>query len=220
MTDETNVSDGVNEEVASLQPDNTAPAQTTAKEYNFRQLERGKLEAENRARELELKLHEIERLKSIEPDEFDSLKDDDYLEAKHIKKLRKEIQELKSQKNPGIDPQDLMRLKLRDYDDVVSDENVTAHLLSNPALEQMVRNAANPYEAAYHLLKKLTAKDAPKSPPASAKKLDDALAKPRSLNEASAKVSGLSSGQSSMAEIEGRRAEALKRAERYLGGFY
>lgn len=217
-------STGVNGTVAESQTESAeATLQQTkesSKEYNFRELERRRNEAEARARELELRLIELEKAKQQpQVDEFDSLDDDAIVEAKQLKKLKKEIQELKSQKSMGLSPEDISRIKFKDYDEVVSEQNVEAHLLSNPVLAQMVKSSANPYEAAYHLLKKFH-KPAEKAPDLT-KKLEEVAAKPRSLNEAAAKTPGLSSSSgSSIADIEMRRQEALKRAQKYLGGYF
>lgn len=216
---------GVNEILAQSQEQNTESqsakedSQVKSKEYNFRELERRKEEAERRARELEYRLMELEKAsKKPEIDEFDALDDGDIVEAKQLKKLKKEIQELKAQKNMGLSQEDISRIKFKDYDDVVSNENVEAHLLSNPVLAQMVRSSNNPYEAAYHLLKKFHKQ--PEKAPDITKKLEEVAAKPRSLNEAPAKVPGGNSSGSSIADIEFRRQEALKRAQKHLGGYY
>lgn len=222
MSFESSQDSGVTETLATTQEQSaeasSQQSKENSKEYNFRELERRKEEAERRAYNLEMRLNEIEKSKAAQPDEWDSMEDDAILEAKHVKKLRKEIQELKSQKSMGLSPEDISRLKFRDYDEVVSNENVQAHLLSNPVLAQMVKGSSNPYEAAYHLLKKFH-KPADKQPELS-KKLDEAVAKPRSLNEAAPKSSGLGSSGSSIHDIESRRQEALKRAQKYLGGYY
>lgn len=211
----------INEAVAESRDMTTEVAQETkenSKEYNFRELRAAMAEKERRLQEMESRLQSMQTAKKEEPDEFDALDDDDIPSAKLIKKLSKELKEIKAQKSRSdISPEDVSRLKFRDYDEVVSEENVKAHLLSNPVLAQMVKGSANPYEAAYHLLKKFQ-KPAEKSPDFT-KKLEEVAQKPRSLNEAAPKSSGMGKG-SSMQDLEAARSEALKRAQKYLGGYY
>jgi hypothetical protein len=226
MSDETASKDvsSVTEQAVAAQDVVTEASRTPNSEVaqrNFKELERRKNEAERRAQELEARLLEIERAKQSQPDEFDSLADDDTVEAKHLKKLKREIEALKNQKKPALSEEDIARIKYRDYDEYVSDETVETHLLSNPALAQMVRKSDNPYEAAYQLLKKLHTPTTKKSEPDLRKKLEEVSSTPRSLNEAGAKNPSASMGTgNTIAEIEARQAAALKRAQNYLGGNY
>lgn len=218
-TDSNNESSGVSEALATSQQSTSIESSSgpsEAAKLNFRELERQKKDAERRARELEARLIELEKAKQQpEDDEFEKLADDDIVEAKQLKKLKREIAELKT-KNTQLSPEDISRIKYRDYDSVVTEDAVNEHLVNNPALAQMVKNAPNPYEAAYFLLKKM----APKQTLTPVEeKLSEVKTLPRSLNEAASKISGVK-GQESIRDIEARRQEALNRAKKYLGGFY
>ncbi len=221
-TDNQDVS-SVTEPAVAAQDTSTEASRTPNSELaqrNFKELERRKNEAERRAQELEERLAAIERAKQIQPDEFDSMDDDAIVEVKHLKRLKKQMQELQNQRRPALSEEDIARVKYKDYDDFVSDETVETHLLSNPALAQMVKSSSNPYEAAYHLLKKLHNPAKKSNEPDLRKKLEEVASTPRSLNEAGAKNPSAKIGQSSMQENEERRQAALKRAQQYLSGNY
>ncbi len=153
------------EVVVSLQDDEPEEPKKGTAEYNFKEL-RKKVEAQEKetaeakriALEYQQRLRELEygsrREEPKEEDDLADLSSDDWLTVKQAEKLiLRKAEELLAKKEFET-LEDRVRLKFKDYDDVVSDENVAKLIEDDSDLAETLRNSPNPYTAAYKLIKK------------------------------------------------------------------
>lgn len=132
-------------------------------EYNWAEARRKKQELEQHNQDL---LEEINRLKTAKtPQEEDDIgiKDDDLAEGKHLRALKKEIKNLRSdlEKNRAVTMEDRLQLKFPDYNDVLTPENIEILKQQEPELAMSISHIPDPYNqavAAYKLLKKIGVK--------------------------------------------------------------
>lgn len=122
-----------------------------SQEYNFREMRRLLEEQQRRIKELEsIRLPEQKASK----DDEDNLADDDFVTVKQAKKMAlREAQEL-IQQQEAYTLEDRTRLKYRDYDDVVTENNVKQLIEDDQDLAYTIQNSPNPYVSAYKLIKK------------------------------------------------------------------
>lgn len=121
-------------------------------EYNFREMRRALEEQQRRIRELEGAL--TQSTAKSQQDEDEHLNADDFLTVKQAEKLAlRKAQELIQQREVDI-LEDRMRMKFKDYDDVVSEENVKQLIEDDHDLAVTLQNSPNPYAAAYKMIKK------------------------------------------------------------------
>ncbi len=124
-------------------------------EYNFREARRLMQEQSRRIQELE----ERERQRNIQAapqpvDELEGLGQEDYLTRKQAEALAiRKAQELLAQQE-FANAEDRVRLKFKDYDDVVTDENVDELIKDDHEVADLIKSSSNPYAAAYKLIKK------------------------------------------------------------------
>jgi len=120
-----------------------------SQEYNFREMRRVVEEQQRRIKELESKNYQQK-----EPEEEEVLDGDDFLTVKQAEKLalRKAQELIKQQEIDTLE--DRTRMKFKDYDDVVTEENVKKLIEDDVDLADSIRNASNPYATAYKLIKK------------------------------------------------------------------
>ena len=79
--------------------------------------------------------------------------------------------------------EDRARLKYRDYDDVVTEDNVRELIEDDPDVADAIRNAANPHITAYKLIRKTTAgREKPPKKSMDAEKIVKNAQKPISSN--------------------------------------
>lgn len=128
-------------------------------EYNWAELRR---QREKDREEMEALKTELNRLKKPEtPEEEDyGVNDDDLLEGKHLKELKRELKQLKTelQRKEASTMEDRLQMKYPDYADVVSTENIEYLKKHEPELAQSISSMQDPYQqavAAYKLLKKV-----------------------------------------------------------------
>lgn len=134
----------------------TQPSQA---EINWKQANEVMRANQQRIDELERRLVEKERASADEQDEFENLDDEDYTQNKALKKLNKEIRELKKALGNQVVSTEQQKINQceqqarnthDDYDYVI--ENFAIPLIKNdPALAYKVQNSKNPAETAYKL---------------------------------------------------------------------
>lgn len=111
-----------------------------SQEYNFRELRRI---AEEQQRELRELRAQVQRpVQQEEPDDDE----DDFLTKKQVREM------LQQQEQASLE--DKMRIRFKDYDDVVTDENIKKLIENDDDLADSIRRASNPYATAYKLVRK------------------------------------------------------------------
>lgn len=161
MSDEENKS--VEAEVA--QPSETAEVQEVSApkepqkgsaEYNFRELRQKMEELQRHNQQLESRLqYQAPPVNQPEPvDELANLRDDDWMTAKQAKALAmRTYQELAAQQEQ-LQIEDKMRIRFRDYDEVVTSENIKELVDDDRDFADVLASSANPALAAYKAIKK------------------------------------------------------------------
>lgn len=158
-------------------------------EYNWAEMRRVKEELERgreRDREELAELRrQVQQFKSPSPEEEDSISDDEYAEGRHLKRLKKELNELKSsmQQKELSSMDERLHLRFTDYEEVMTPENVKLAEKLEPELAKVIGTYTDPYEkrvSAYRLIKRLTAKQ--EGPSAEKKKAEANSQKPLSVN--------------------------------------
>jgi len=130
-------------EITSEQPEQEDVPQEPAygsPEYNFRELRKVAEEQQRELRELRAQVQRPVQQEEPEDDE------DDFLTKKQVKAL------LQQQEQASLE--DKMRIRHRDYDDVVTDENIKRLIENDDDLADSIRRASNPYAVAYKFIKK------------------------------------------------------------------
>lgn len=128
--------------------------QQGSQEYNFREMRKIVEEQQQRIRELENVRYQQPEAAVEEEEDSSSYDEDDFLTVKQAKKLAaKQVREMIEQQEFDT-LEDRMRMKFKDYDDVVSEENVKKLVENDSDLTDSLRRAANPYATAYKLIKK------------------------------------------------------------------
>lgn len=121
-------------------------------EYNFREMRKALEEQQRKIRELEGALSQQNT--PSQQDEDEHFNPDDFLTVKQAEKLAlRKAQELIQQREVAT-LEDRVRLKFRDYDDVVSEDNVKQLIEDDPDIATTLQSSPNPYAAAYKLIKK------------------------------------------------------------------
>jgi len=163
------VSEETNPDVQELvQPVETEAVQETetqeshqpqkgSKEYNFRELEKSLQEERQHRIRLESYVNSIQQQMQQphqeEPEEDDSSADE-YISRKQAEAIasRKAKELLQQQEVASLE--DRTRLKYRDYDDVVTDNNIKELIEDDRELVEFLKSSPNPYATAYKLIKK------------------------------------------------------------------
>lgn len=153
-------------------------------EYNWAEMRR---QRERDREELEALKAELNQLKPKEkPKEEDDfgISDDDLLEGRHLKDLKREIRALKAelQQKEASTMEERIQMKFPDYNDVVSKDNIEYLKKTEPELAQSISSMQDPYKqavAAYKLLKTI---NAGKEPTIEQKKAIQNSQKPVSAN--------------------------------------
>lgn len=142
------------QEAASDSPSNELQAK------NWAEARRKMQELERQNRELAESVNRLKTPVKVEEDDL-GIKDEDLVEGKHLKNLKKEINDLKTQlqQKEASSVDDRLNAKFSDYVDVVSKENIELLKQNEPELAMSLwRLQDDPYAqgvAAYKLLKKL-----------------------------------------------------------------
>jgi hypothetical protein len=147
-----------------VQPSNEEQVQQQAqsepeegsKEYNFREMRRAMQEQQRELYELRNYVayqSQAPQQKQEEDVRFD--KDDiptwGQLEKVIDKKAEAKARELMQQQQAD-ELEDRVRVRIKDYDDVVTEENVKT-LFEDPILTEAIKHAPDPYSAAYKMIK-------------------------------------------------------------------
>lgn len=173
---------------AQESPSVSEPEDISAQAKNFRELRHIVREQQRQIRELEAQRHyQAQAAKDDDDDDDDfGLADDDIPSWGQIQKAIDKRAEKKAreaiQKNSAEFEEDRVRIRHKDYDEVVTEENIKNLVDDDPVLATAIRNSANPYEAAYKLIKKSAfykESASTKNSPV-AKKIDENSAKPKS----------------------------------------
>lgn len=163
MENEENVAQEAPE--ADVQPQETHEAQETPqesdKEINFRKLREAKEQLEKENRELREYYQRQAKPQAESQDEELGLDDDDIVEGKYVKKLDKELRELKKwrqtyeQEKLATIP-DRLKTKFNDFDQVVCPENIEKLKIAEPELYSSIMAGGDLYAkgvSAYKTLK-------------------------------------------------------------------
>lgn len=146
------------EVVVELQEEEEEPKKGSA-EYNFRELRKITEEQKKALDQQQQRIRELEygnqrEAPKKEDDPLSRLTDDDWLTVGQAKKLAlREVEDLLAKRERDT-LEDRVRLKFKDYDDVVSDENVAKLIEDDNDLADALRNSPNPYTTAYKLIRK------------------------------------------------------------------
>lgn len=129
-------------------------------EYNWAELRRQREKDREELKQLREELSQLKRPEAPTEEEDFGISDDDLLEGRHLKDLKKEIKELKSElhKKELSTMEERLQLKYPDYADVVSKENIEYLKETEPELAMSISSMKDPYGqavAAYKLLKKV-----------------------------------------------------------------
>jgi len=111
-------------------------------------------EQNRRIQELEQREYQRSQPQAEQVDELEGLGQEDYLTRKQAEALAlRKAQELLAQQEYAT-AEDRVRLKHKDYDDVVSEDNVNELIKDDPEVADLIKSSQNPYAAAYKLIKK------------------------------------------------------------------
>jgi len=173
-----------------------------SQEYNFRELRKIAEEQQRRIRELEARQNQQQA--PVEEEEV--LDGDDFLTVKQAEKLalRKAQELIKQQEIDTLE--DRTRMKFKDYDDVVTEENVKKLIEDDADLADSIRRASNPYATAYKLIRKTSfhkkevEEKAKKS--SDVEKMQKNSTKPGSANAVTSKPLAQANSFSSMSKAE------------------
>jgi len=153
-----NVEEVVQPETEAVQasPESPKEPQKGSAEYNFREARKAIEERNRRIQELEYQLQNQQQ-SQVSHDESDELEDvgaDDYLTRRQAEQLalRKAQELIAAQEKNTLE--DRTRGKFKDYDDVVTDENVRELIEDDRDLADSISNSPNPYATAYKMIKK------------------------------------------------------------------
>ena len=142
------------EEGTQVQEQSQEPQKGSA-EYNFREMRRLLQEQQRRIQELETQQYQEEPQEQEEDIRFE--KDDiptwGQLEKVIEKKAEQKARQL-LEKQQKDSLEDRVRMKFKDYDDVVSEEFVENVIKTDPILVQTLKSSPDPYMAAYNIIKK------------------------------------------------------------------
>jgi len=129
--------------------------QKGSKDYNFAEARRIMQEQNRRIQELEQREYQRNQVQQAEPvDELAGLGQEDYLTRKQAEALAmRKAQELLAQQEYAT-AEDRARLKFRDYDDVVTDDNIDELIKDDPEVADLIRSSQHPHVTAYKLIKK------------------------------------------------------------------
>lgn len=130
------------------------PARGSA-EYNFREARKLMQEQSRRIQELEQREYQRGQAAQQEPvDELAGVGQEDYLTRKQAEALAiRKAQELMAQQEYAT-AEDRVRLKYKDYDDTVTDENIEELIKDDHEVAELIKSSQNPYASAYKLIKK------------------------------------------------------------------
>ncbi len=169
MTEEATEQDVKEQEVvepAEEATESTPKPQETevgSKEYNFRKMEQKALQQDNQIYELNQQLQRLQAPKQQEEvDPFAELQKDDLvtfgqvenlIDARAEKKtqaaLEKEFQKREAAQQPVQ-----VKQQYKDYDQIVTPENIEQLIKEDPELEELISKSRNPYDRAYKEVKK------------------------------------------------------------------
>lgn len=173
----------------TVKPDSSPkePQKGTA-EYNFREARRVMEEQQRRIQDLENVVRSKQQPEPQIKDELENVASDDYLTRKQAEVLAlRQVQEalLQQEKNQL---EDRTRFKFKDYDDVVTEENVKELTKDDADLTQTILSSPNPFAAAYKLIKQTSFyEQKSRKRPEEAEKIVKNAAKPVSANAVQAR---------------------------------
>ncbi len=126
-----------------------------SKDYNFAEARRLMQEQSRRIQELEAREYQRSQATQAEPvDELAGLGQEDYLTRKQAEALAiRKAQELMAQQEYAT-AEDRARLKFKDYDEVVTDENIEDLIKDDHEVAELIKSSQSPYATAYKLIKK------------------------------------------------------------------
>lgn len=166
------LSDAQDAEIIQPQIADSQQAETEdPQEKNWRGLREALRESKESARRSEQTIEELKQAlqQAIQPraveendDPWEGLQEDDVLEVAKAKKVvsreaervaKKAVAEaLKKQQSSPEALEASARSKYKNFDDVMSQENIETIIKTNPLVHQTVMRSANPIEAAYHFI--------------------------------------------------------------------
>ncbi len=154
-------------------------------EYNWAEMRRQREKDKERMEALEREIQSLKKPATVEEENF-GFNDDDLIEGKHLKDLKREIKQLRSElkQKEVASMDDRLQMKYPDYTQIVSVENVELLKQNEPELAKSLAYMSDPYEqavAAYKLLKRLGINKQDSNPVERKKALENTQ-KPLSVN--------------------------------------
>lgn len=178
-------------EDATESPQKPQVPEEGSKEYNFRRMEQKMKQLEQQNYELMQEMQRAQAPKQKEePDEFSQLQADDlitfgqvtkYTEKMAEKKAR-ELLEKEFQKREAAQQPTQAKSQYKDYEQVVTVENIEQLVKEDPELEELIQKSRNPYERAYKEIKKANFFREKQTNKISAEKIEENSKKPISSN--------------------------------------
>ncbi len=124
--------------------------QKGSQEYNFREARRIMDQQSREINELKYHLQSMQKPVPVEEDPTDG----DYLTKKQWRELEEQREAERRAQHEYATAEDRVRLKHRDYDEVVNQKNIDELIEDDSDLAETLRSSPNPYAAAYKLIKK------------------------------------------------------------------
>jgi hypothetical protein len=163
-------------------------------EKNWAEVRRKMKDQQHLIEESQRRIAELTTPKSSKQEDEWGIEDEDLVEGKHLKELKKELKSLKSElrnrENDSV--QDRVRARFTDFQDVVTPENIELLKEKKPVLAKALSRTDNQYELAveaYDLIKTYVLKEAPKES-LEARRAAENASKPRSV-QAMSKTSAM-----------------------------
>ena len=199
MTDEGNeiVEEGIIEAAEAVQehdddapqPEESPSQQRNDEEKNWAEVRRKMREQQQLIEESQRKIAELTSPKASSEEENWGVDDEDLVEGKHYKELKKELKalqsDLKNRENETV--QERVQARFSDFKDVVTPENIELLKEKKPVLAKALSRTDNQYELAveaYDLIKTYVMKEAPRESP-EARRAAENSTKPRSVQTVS-----------------------------------
>ncbi|MFQ5685087.1 MAG: hypothetical protein ACE5GV_00355 [Candidatus Scalindua sp.] len=197
MTEEATEKDVKEQEVVETAEETTesTPAsqkpEEGSKEFNFRKMEQKLSQLENQNYELMQEMQKAQASqKKEEPDELSQLQDDDLITFGQVSKYTEKLAEKKArelveqefQKREVAQQPTQVKAQFKDYDQVVTPDNIEKLIKEDPELEELIQKSRNPYVRAYKEVKKSNFFREKSANKESEEKLEENSKKPMSSN--------------------------------------
>jgi hypothetical protein len=200
--------DVVQEVVQPTEAENQGEAQQPqrgSKEYNFAELRAETERKQRRIDELEYQIRRSQEPVQSQPnrDPLAGLSKEDYATIEAVEALAERKVEERLQAQEAAFREDRARIKFKDYDDVVTEDNLKQLIGEDVELYESLQNSSDPYVAAYKMVKKSAFyHDKGKKRNVDAEKLEKNVQKPVNANAVQTRPLAAATSFQSMSEQE------------------